>query len=88
MMPPGRETSATIWSRVIDKCLSALELVLSGWRAAGRIMRAARTQTSPLPLRPSCATAQKQLESLRRDALLLHGRRNLLLTAASAPRRW
>lgn len=53
-----------------DKCLSALELVLSGWRAAGRIKGGKDANHSAAAASELRDRAKKQLESLRRDALL------------------
>ena len=53
-----------------DKCLSALELVLSGWRAAGRIKGGKDANQSAAAASELRDRAKKQLESLRRDALL------------------
>lgn len=53
-----------------DKCLSALELALSGWRAAGRIKGGKDANQSAAAASELRDRAKKQLESLRRDALL------------------
>ena len=53
-----------------DNCLSALELALSGWRAAGRIKGGKDANQSAAAASELRDRAKKQLESLRRDALL------------------
>ena len=71
MMPPGSRTSATIWEQGDwDKCLSALELVLSGWRGQGASRGGKDANQSAAAASELRDRAKKRLESLRRDALL------------------
>lgn len=70
-----------------DKCLSALELVLSGWRAAGRIKGgkdANQSAAAASELRDRAKSSLKACAGMHCSARL----RNLLPTAAALRRWW